>query len=131
MRALRYQLLHRTYAALAHAKQWNVAVAVLLVHSFAGGPDTTNREAFAAFLSELGVIDTPPTGTPVRVGARMGTDLWAVWVADRVGMDRPLKPSHPSLVASTLATEVNGDPLSIHTGIDDRIEGFGRLLRDF
>lgn len=122
VRALRYQLLHRTYAALVHAKQWNADIAVLLVHSFAAGPDTTNREAFAAFLSELGVIDTPPTGTPVRVGARMGTDLWAVWVADRVGMDRPLKPSPPSLGASTSTTEVKGDPLSIHTGVDDRID---------
>jgi hypothetical protein len=44
-------------------------IAVLLVHSFAVGSDSANRMAFDAFLSTLGVAETPRIGTPVRIVA--------------------------------------------------------------
>jgi hypothetical protein len=84
---LRYQLLHRTWAALAHAKRVGAPVAVLLVHSFATAPDRDNRAAFHAFLRAMGQ-DEFTTGKLLPVGSRLGVELWAAWVCDV-----PLAPS--------------------------------------
>lgn len=49
----RYQLLHRSGAALLEARRFNAAAAVMLVHSFS--PDNAWLEDYLAFLKLLGV----------------------------------------------------------------------------
>lgn len=49
VQATRYQLLHRTGAALIEARRFNAAAAVMLVHSFS--PDNTWLEDYLAFLA--------------------------------------------------------------------------------
>lgn len=79
--ALRYQLLHRTWAAMSHAKSVGAPRAVVLVHSFAPPPDYDNRAAFGAFLKAMGQAAFSP-GAVLPLGRRMGIDLWAAWVSD-------------------------------------------------
>ena len=79
--ALRYQLLHRTWAAVSHAKSVGAQRAVVLVHSFAPPPDYDNRAAFGAFLAAMGQA-TFTSGAVLPLGRRMGVDLWAAWVSD-------------------------------------------------
>lgn len=79
--ALRYQLLHRTWAAMSHAKSAGAHRAVVLVHSFAPPPDYDNRAAFGAFLAAMGQTTFTP-GVVLPLGRRMGIDLWAAWVSD-------------------------------------------------
>jgi hypothetical protein len=79
---LRYQLLHRTWAAVSHAKSVRANRAVVLVHSFAPPPDYDNRAAFGAFLAAMGQAAFAP-GAVLPLGQRMGIDLWAAWVSDR------------------------------------------------
>ncbi len=78
---LRYQLLHRTWAAVSHAKSVGAQRAVVLVHSFAPPPDYDNRAAFGAFLAAMGQAAFAP-GVVLPLGRRMGIDLWAAWVSD-------------------------------------------------
>jgi hypothetical protein len=79
---VRYQLIHRTFAALAHARELGAHRAVLVVHSFAPGADASNRRAYFEFLEALGIGDAD-VEAPVRVGERMGVELWACWVRDQ------------------------------------------------
>lgn len=78
---LRYQLLHRTWAALSHAESMGASRSVLLVHSFATGPDADNRAAFREFLRAMGQSSFE-LGHPIRLGERRGIELWAAWVSD-------------------------------------------------
>ncbi len=79
---LRYQLLHRTYAAIAHAEGLGASQAVLVVHSFATGADAANQRAFATFLDAMGSEPVEP-GAVASLGPRQGIELSAVWVQDR------------------------------------------------
>jgi hypothetical protein len=79
--ALRYQLLHRTWAAMSHARSVGAPRAVVLVHSFAPPPDYDNRAAFGAFLAAMGQAAFTP-GVVLPLGRRIGIDLWAAWVND-------------------------------------------------
>jgi hypothetical protein len=80
-RALRYQLLHRSWAALAHAKATGAHAAVLLVHSLADGGDVDNVADYRAFLRALGADGD--VGELTSLGDRGGMPFWAVWVRDR------------------------------------------------
>lgn len=79
---LRYQLFHRTYAALAHARAVKATRAVLVVHSFADGADRDNQADFRRFLAAMGA-DGEGMGTAARIGVRSGVNLSAVWISDR------------------------------------------------
>jgi hypothetical protein len=83
--AIRYQLLHRSWAALAHAKAVGAQAAILLVHSFAETGDTENVADYRAFLRALGADGG--LGVLTSLGVRGGTAFWAAWVRDR-----PLAP---------------------------------------
>lgn len=78
---LRYQLLHRSWAALAHAKAAGAQSAVLLVHSLADGGDEGNVADYQAFVRALGADGG--VGVLTSLGYRGGMPFWAVWVRDR------------------------------------------------
>lgn len=83
---LRYQLLHRTCAALALARSQGASVGMLLVHSFLPAEHPQNHWAdFHAFASALGV-SAPAPDRPARVGLRDGVELWVGWVSDAGGV---------------------------------------------
>lgn len=78
---LRYQLLHRTVAAIIEAKRYRSNHAVMLVQSFC--PKATGFDDFAAFCRTLGHGDVqrdclPP---PRRID---GVMLWLGWASDEV-----------------------------------------------
>lgn len=78
---LRYQLLHRTVAALIEAQRFHAQRAVLAVQSFS--PNSTGFEDFAAFGDAIG-LPVPKRGVlsgPRRFG---DIDLWIGWKADEV-----------------------------------------------
>ena len=81
-RGLRYQLLHRSWAALAHARRTGAQAAVLLVHALADGGDAENVADYQAFLRALGA-DGADLGVPISLGSREGMPFWALWVRDR------------------------------------------------
>jgi len=78
---LRYQLFHRTVAALIEAQRYKADVAMMLVHSF--HQDHACFEDFRNFTHGLGaLVDEPGDGSePME---RMGTMLRLAWVADKV-----------------------------------------------
>jgi hypothetical protein len=81
---LRYQLLHRTAAAVYEAERYRAPVALMLVHSFS--PRRSGWGGFAAFLQAIGLSKKPTPNEvlgPKRV-ARI--ELYAAWLAD----DMPL-----------------------------------------
>lgn len=80
--ALRYQLLHRSWAALAHAKETGARAAVLLVHSLADGEDEDNLADYRAFTRALGFVAADLTA-PMYLGVRGGLPFWGAWVCDR------------------------------------------------
>ena len=78
---LRYQLLHRTAAAVYEAQRYKIRRAVMLVHSFADGHSWFDD--FRAFADAIG---TPVSGTnelSAKVGVE-GISLRLGWVADEV-----------------------------------------------
>ena len=78
---LRYQLLHRTAAAVYEAQRYKIRRAVMLVHSFSDGHSWFDD--FRAFADAIG---TPVSGTnelSAKVGAE-GISLRLGWVADEV-----------------------------------------------
>jgi len=82
MATIRYQLLHRTYAALATAKAWGADTAVLTIHSLCGrGPQGANWQDFVAFAGALGASGVTAS-QPVCVGQRDGVTLWLLWVTE-------------------------------------------------
>lgn len=78
---LRYQLFHRSLAALIEARRMEVKHAVLLVHSFAAAPEEGHHGDFSAFVSMLGV--TPPAAGAISEPIeREGVHLRFGWVAE-------------------------------------------------
>ena len=78
---LRYQLLHRTAAAIYEAQRYKVGRAVMLVHSFSAGHSWFDD--FRAFADAIG---TPVSGTN-ELSAEVeveGVSLRLGWVADEV-----------------------------------------------
>lgn len=73
---LRYQLLHRTAAAIAEARRFRRPVAAMIVQSFS--PDRRWFEDFAVFCAALGLDAAPDTamtcGLPCGLQLRLG---WA------------------------------------------------------
>jgi hypothetical protein len=73
---LRYQLLHRTAAALIEADRFNARHALMLVHSFS--PTSAWLDDYRAFARELGL--EAGADEIVRVGERAGVELSIGWV---------------------------------------------------
>lgn len=76
---IRYQLLHRTAAALIEAERFDARCAVMLVHSFS--QEDEHFEDYQDFLDLLGCDGddaTPNSITPV--GSVGGIDLYLAWV---------------------------------------------------
>jgi hypothetical protein len=76
---LRYQLVHRTAAALLEAERRAADHAVLLVHSFS--PDRTSFDDFAAFAGALGAPVTAPGAVSPAI-ERHGRRLHLAWLHD-------------------------------------------------
>jgi hypothetical protein len=74
---LRYQLLHRTAAALIEAQRFTARHALMLVHSFS--PTDTWFADYAAVANALGVEVTAPDSM-VSVRERQGVALYLGWV---------------------------------------------------
>lgn len=76
---LRYQLFHRTAAAILEARRYRATKAAMVVHSFC--PDATGLADYVAFFETVGVqrVGHDRLGGPVSVG---GIDFWAGWVGD-------------------------------------------------
>jgi len=74
--SLRYQLLHRTAAAIILAERFRADSALLVVQSFSPGDRWI--EEFEHFSSALGV--NAPKGQLARVGERGGKTLYLGWV---------------------------------------------------
>lgn len=72
---LRYQLLHRTAAAVIEARRFHRPVAAMIVHSFS--PDARWLDDFAAFAAHLG-LDAGP-GRAARKTLPCGTALILGW----------------------------------------------------
>ncbi|MGE0723512.1 MAG: hypothetical protein AB7O45_04010 [Alphaproteobacteria bacterium] len=77
---LRYQLLHRTCAAIYEARGMGFDRAAMVVHSFS--PSHAGFDDFSTFAAQLGVsVDTPGgISAPIR---REGVQLRLGWAADR------------------------------------------------
>jgi hypothetical protein len=76
---LRYQLFHRTAAAILEARRYRARKAVMLVHSFC--PQATGLSDYAEFFSAVGFDETGKDrlAGPLTFG---GISLWTGWVAD-------------------------------------------------
>jgi hypothetical protein len=85
-RGCRYQLLHRTAAAILEAKRFGIARALLLVQSFC--PDARAVRDYCAFGDRLGVALAE--NAVVSAGHRDGVDLWLAWVASSPEADQAL-----------------------------------------
>jgi hypothetical protein len=75
--SLRYQLLHRTAAAILEAKRYRTPHCVMLVQSFC--PNNTGFEDFAAFLTQLGCT-APTVGTLNATYSISDVELRLGWV---------------------------------------------------
>lgn len=88
---VRYQLLHRTYAAVAEAKARGHEVAMLLVHSFSLREETRpgwrDFEKWAAVLS--GQKDQTKPDVPRLVKCLDGIQVWLLWISDCAGVCHP------------------------------------------
>jgi uncharacterized protein DUF6946 len=73
---LRYQLLHRTAAALIEASRFNARYGLMVVHSFS--PADAWFDDYALFARELGV--EVAVDKIVRVGERRSVELYVGWV---------------------------------------------------
>jgi hypothetical protein len=80
---LYYQLLHRCVSAVLEATLAGAAAAVLIVHSFAPGDDST-WDAYSAFIQALGMgkPEKDMVSGPVSVPAAPTMKLFALWRAD-------------------------------------------------
>jgi hypothetical protein len=79
--ALRYQLLHRTVAAMIESKRYRTSTAVFVVHSFAPTPQAGHYDDFAAFVAALGLQVPQPNGISEPID-REGVSLRFAWVAE-------------------------------------------------
>jgi hypothetical protein len=78
--SLRYQLVHRTAAALIEAERFGARHAVMLVHSFSTADSWFDD--YAAFAIALRAEARPAVNRIVDVGARGGIQLYLGWVKD-------------------------------------------------
>lgn len=87
---LRYQLLHRTVAALIEAESWRANAAVVLVQRFSAAPDTdiSSWQDFSVFGQQLGA--DLRRGTPVRVSVPGAVPLYLGWLDCRFATDDEL-----------------------------------------
>ncbi len=76
VQAIRYQLLHRTAAAVLEARRLTAATAVMLVHSFS--QDHQWFADFAAFAALFGAEARPDM--TMAAGSMAGTSLYLSWV---------------------------------------------------
>ena len=78
---LRYQLLHRTVAALLEAKRYQADAAMMLVHSF-----SAQQASFDDFSNFSRVIGAPvdKVNSVSQSIERSGVRLSLAWVADKV-----------------------------------------------
>lgn len=76
-RTCRYQLLHRTAAAILEAQRFGVPHGLLLVHSFSPHPDGFSDFSHFAEQLEAEVADNQVA----PAGRRGGVDLWLAWVS--------------------------------------------------
>ena len=76
---LRYQLFHRTAAAILEARRYRASKAVMLVHSFC--PDATGLADYTAFFDAVGVrgAGRDTLGDSVTLGE---IQFWTGWVSD-------------------------------------------------
>jgi hypothetical protein len=74
---LRYQLLHRTAAALLLAREYGASSAAMIVHSFS--PDHAWFDDFASFSKALGA--EAKHGQLLSVGVRDGVSLYLGWAS--------------------------------------------------
>lgn len=90
VRDLRYQLLHRTVAAIREAHRFRVRRAVVVVQSFC--PDATGFADFAAFCKQVGA-DVPVPNTLSDPVMKDGVELRLGWAADEIppGRSRPFR----------------------------------------
>lgn len=77
---LRYQLFHRTAAAIIEARRYRAKMAVMLVHSFC--EDATGLSDFVAFFERMGVggVGKDRLSEPIMVS---GIRLWIGWAGDQ------------------------------------------------
>lgn len=77
---LRYQLFHRTAAAIIEARRYRSNQAILLVHSFC--ENATGLPDFLSFFERMGVegAGRDLLSAPAELG---GVTLWAGWASDR------------------------------------------------
>ena len=79
---VRYQLLHRAFAALDTARRAGATTSVLAIHSLEGrGPTGSNWCDFVDFAVALGCAAVP-AGQPFLVGDRDGVAFWMLWVTE-------------------------------------------------
>jgi hypothetical protein len=102
---LRYQLLHRTAAALLEAQRYRTGRALMLVHSFTDHNPTSKKgdsfEDFQAFAATLGApLDRRNSVSEAVI--RHGIHLRLAWVADK-----PVSPGGQHMRAGI--TAANGD----------------------
>ncbi len=71
---IRYQLLHRTAAAIAEARRFNAPRAVMIVHSFSR--EKAGWDDFAAFLE---LMDAPASTGLVPLGTPRGIEVFTAW----------------------------------------------------
>lgn len=76
---LRYQLFHRTAAAILEVHRYRAKKAVLMVHSFC--PESTGLSDFQAFFERMGIAGAGrgKLSDPAEVG---GLKLWVGWASD-------------------------------------------------
>lgn len=76
---LRYQLFHRTAAAIVEARRYRAKKAIMMVHSFC--PDATGLPDFCAFFERMGVAGAgrDVISRPVQIG---DIALWVGWAGD-------------------------------------------------
>jgi hypothetical protein len=87
---IRYQLLHRTVAALLEAEHWGATAAVMLVQRFAQQPasDTPSWSDFCAFAGMLNAEVS--RGRVVRADVPGTTPLYLAWLDCQVASDEEL-----------------------------------------
>lgn len=78
--ACRYQLMHRSAAAILEAIRFRASNAVLLVHAF-GDNNQSSFDDYSAWASKLGVTARPDRLQ--NVGQRGGVNFWIGWVNAR------------------------------------------------
>jgi hypothetical protein len=90
---IRYQLLHRTYAAIVEAATHDCDIAMLLVHSFS--PDTEVRPGWRDFEKWAAVLNSQ--ADPIRPDVPwfakkvVGVSVWLLWVSDIGGVRHAAK----------------------------------------